>query len=152
MPRFTRFGGRGDYCRSETSESLHGLSSVWLVELCVMGVDTVNTEATETPSTENLSSGSMANLVRAHREDILRLASLHGARNVRLFGSVVRGSATADSDLDVLVDFDADRSLLDRIGLIQDLEDLLGIDVDVVTVRSVHRDLKEPILRDAQPL
>ncbi len=54
--------------------------------------------------------------------------------------------------LDILVELEAGRSLLDRIALIQDLEDLLGIEVDVVTERSVHRDLRDEILRSAQPL
>jgi predicted nucleotidyltransferase len=80
------------------------------------------------------------------------LAATHGARNVRLFGSFARGHAKADSDLDMLVDLEDGRSLLDRIALMQDLEDLLGIEVDVVTERSVHRDLQAGILRSAQPL
>ena len=91
-------------------------------------------------------------LLRTHREEILRLAAYHGAHNVRIFGSVPRGQATAESDLDVLVDFEAGRSLLDRIALMQDLEDLLGIEVDVVTGRSVHRDLLAHVLESAQPL
>jgi predicted nucleotidyltransferase len=95
---------------------------------------------------------SIEGLIQQNRAEILRLAALHGAHNVRLFGSVVRGQVTADSDLDVLVDFDAGRSLLDRIALIQDLEDLLGIKVDVVTPRSVHQELQSEILQTAQPL
>ena len=98
------------------------------------------------------STGSIALLLDLYREEILQLVDLHGAHNVRIFGSVARGQAGADSDLDLLVEFDADRSLLDRIALMQDLKDLLGIDVDVVTPRSLHRDLKAQILRDAQPL
>ena len=106
---------------------------------------------TVTTSTGN-ATASIVQLLNLYREEILRLAADHGARNVRLFGSVVRGQATADSDLDMLVDFEAGRSLLDRIALIQDLEDLLGIEVDMVTGRSVHRDLQAEILRSAQPL
>ncbi len=60
------------------------------------------------------------------RADILRIADLHGARNVRVFGSEARGDATPASDLDLLVDMDKDRSLLDLVGFGQDLEDLLG--------------------------
>ena len=60
------------------------------------------------------------------RADILRIADLHGARNVRVFGSEARGDATPVSDLDLLVDMDKDRSLLDLVGLGQDLQDLLG--------------------------
>ena len=106
---------------------------------------------TVTTSTGN-ETASIVQLLNLYREEILRLAADHGARNVRLFGSVVRGQATADSDLDMLVDFEAGHSLLDRIALMQDLEDLLGIEVDVVTGRSVHRDLRAEILRSAQPL
>lgn len=97
-------------------------------------------------------SNTIAQLLVAHREQILRLAASHGAHNVRIFGSVPRGQATSRSDLDILVDFEAGRSLLDRIALMQDLEDLLGIEVDVVTGRSVHRDLQAEILGSAQPL
>lgn len=111
----------------------------------------MNSTETSSTSTSN-PTASIAQLLNLYREEILRLAADHGARNVRLFGSVARGQATAHSDLDMLVDFEAGRSLLDRIALIQDLEDLLGIKVDVVTGRSVHRDLQADILRSAQPL
>ena len=94
----------------------------------------------------------IALLLEENREAILRLASVHGAFNVRLFGSVAGGQATVDSDLDILVDFESGRSLLDRIALMQDLEDLLGIGVDVVTERSVHPGLQAEILRNAQPI
>lgn len=109
-----------------------------------------NLRAAIEKSTE--SAGSIALLLDRYRDDILRLVDHHGAHNVRIFGSVVRGQAGAESDLDFLVEFDTDRSLLDRIALMQDLKDLLGIDVDVVTPRSLHRDLQAQILRDALPL
>ena len=98
------------------------------------------------------SAASIALLLDLYGDEILRLVDHHGAHNVRIFGSVARGQTDADSDLDLLVEFDADRSLLDRIALMQDLKDLLGIDVDVVTQRALHRDLQAQILRDAQPL
>ena len=72
-------------------------------------------------------------LLSDKREDILRMAAKHGAYNVRVFGSVVRGEAGPDSDVDVLVEFEPGRSLLDHVGLMQNLEDLLGRKVDVVT-------------------
>ncbi len=72
-------------------------------------------------------------LLKEKREEILRIAAKHGARNVRVFGSVVRGEAGEDSDVDLLVEFDPDRSLLDHATLVLDLEELLGCKVNVVT-------------------
>jgi predicted nucleotidyltransferase len=86
------------------------------------------------------------------RKDILDLARRHGARNLRLFGSEARGDARPDSDIDLLVDMEDGRSLLDLIGLSQDLEDLLGRHVDVVTASSLHPRIRENVLADARPL
>ena len=86
------------------------------------------------------------------RADILRIADLHGARNVRVFGSEARGDATPASDLDLLVDMDKDRSLLDLVGLGQDLEDLLGRRVDVVTEAGLNSRLRAAIVASARPL
>ena len=91
-------------------------------------------------------------LIKAKRADILRLAAQHGARNVRVFGSVARGEARPDSDIDVLVDFEPGRTLLDRIGLMQDLEDLLGRKVDVVTEKTLHRMIRQQVLAQAVQL
>jgi uncharacterized protein len=91
-------------------------------------------------------------LVKEKRTDILRLAAQHGARNVRLFGSVARGEARPDSDIDVLVEFEPGRTLLDRIGLMQDLEDLLGRKVDVVTEKALHRMIRQQVLEQAVSL
>jgi len=85
------------------------------------------------------------------RADILRLADRHGARNVRVFGSVARGAATTH-DLDLLVDFPPGRSLLDLIGLEQDLEEVLGMEVDVVTEDGLSPYLRDDILEQAVPL
>jgi len=84
--------------------------------------------------------------------DILRVASEHGASNVRVFGSRVRGDARADSDLDLLVTLDPTRSLLDLVALKQDLEDLLVWSVDVVTENSLSPYLRDRILAEALPL
>jgi uncharacterized protein len=84
--------------------------------------------------------------------DILRLAREHGASNVRVFGSRVRGDARADSDLDLLVTLDPTRSLLDLVALKQDLEDLLVWSVDVVTENSLSPYLRDRILAEALPL
>jgi predicted nucleotidyltransferase len=86
------------------------------------------------------------------REEILRIAAEHGAHNVRIFGSVARGESGDGSDLDVLVRLDDDRSLLDRVALKQDLEDLLGCRVDVVTEGALHRLLRDRILAEAKLL
>lgn len=92
------------------------------------------------------------NDILRQRDDILRIASLHGAQGVRVFGSVVRGEAGEQSDVDFLVRLDSNRSLLDHIALIQDLEDLFGCRVDVVTERTLHRLVRDRVLAEAVPL
>ena len=91
-------------------------------------------------------------LVGETRGDILRLAAQHGATNIRVFGSVVRGEAGAGSDIDFLVDMEPKRSLLDIATLKLDLQDLLDCDVDVVTESSLYWLLRRRILREARPL
>ena len=90
--------------------------------------------------------------VRQRRDEIDRIAARHGARDVRLFGSVVRGDAEADSDLDVLVQLDPERSLLDQVALKRDLESLLGCAVDVVVDDAVRPALRDRIFAEAVPL
>ena len=91
-------------------------------------------------------------LLRERRTDILQLATQHGARRVRIFGSIIRGTATERSDIDLLVAFEPDRSLLDLIGFKQDLQELLGRPVDVVSEGGLSPYLKDRILHEAQPL
>jgi uncharacterized protein len=86
------------------------------------------------------------------RSDILRIAAQYGARNLRVFGSVARGDDRAHSDVDLLVDMDPDRSLLDVVGLGQDLEELLDRRVDVLTGASLHPTLRDRILAESRPL
>jgi len=86
------------------------------------------------------------------REEILAVAARHGARRVRVFGSVVRGEETPESDLDLLVEFEPGRSLLDHIALAQDLKDLLGREVDVVTEGGLHSYIRDRVCREAVPL
>lgn len=86
------------------------------------------------------------------RERILEIAAAHGARNVRVFGSSARGTASPASDLDVLIELAPGRSLLDLIAIKQDMEDLLGKPVDVVTVASLSPFIREQVLREAIPL
>lgn len=92
------------------------------------------------------------NQVIDRRADVLRIAAAHGARNVRVFGSVVRGDAGPTSDLDLLVDMEPGRSLFDIAELKLDLQDLLGCGVDVVTESSLYWLLRRRILREAKPL
>ena len=86
------------------------------------------------------------------REEILRAAERHGARNVRIFGSVARGEARPDSDVDFLVDLDPDRSLLDLGGLLMELQDILGRQVDVVTEAGMRQRIRKRALAEAVPL
>ncbi len=87
--------------------------------------------------------------LREQRREILRCAADHGARNVRVFGSAARGEAGADSDLDLLVEMEPGRSLLDLVGLWQDLEEMLGAHVDVLSDGGVSPHLRERIYADA---
>ncbi len=88
-------------------------------------------------------------VLKDRRNEILRLAINHGARNVRVFGSVARGDADAQSDVDFLVDMESGRSLLDRAALLLDLQQLLGCKVDVVTTRGLRDRIRERVLREA---
>lgn len=92
------------------------------------------------------------NAIRQRREQILELAQRHGAKNVRVFGSMARDEAGESSDIDFLVDFEPGRSLLDMSELKQDLHDLLSVDVDVVTERGLYWLLRRRILKEARPL
>jgi predicted nucleotidyltransferase len=91
-------------------------------------------------------------LIAEKRPEILRLAASRGARNVRVFGSYARGEAREDSDIDILVDVEPGRSLLDIIGLWLDLQELLGRKVDLLTEAGVNRHLRDRILAEARPL
>jgi uncharacterized protein len=91
-------------------------------------------------------------LLTDKREDILRLAKMRKAYNVRIFGSVARNEATEHSDVDFLVTFEPDYTLWDHIGLMQDLAELLKRDVDVSTDDSLKERIRERVLREAVPL
>jgi predicted nucleotidyltransferase len=91
-------------------------------------------------------------LLGSKREEILQIAARHGAHNVRVFGSVARGEATPESDLDFLVELEPGRSLLDHVALLQDLESLLGRKVDLVEPEALHWYIRDRILQEAIPL
>lgn len=91
-------------------------------------------------------------LLRLKKGEIQRIARQHGARNLRVFGSVARGEAAEGSDLDLLVEMEPGRSLLDLVAIKQDLEELLGCKVDVVTEASVSPYLRERVLNEAVSL
>jgi len=89
--------------------------------------------------------------LRARRAELLRIAAARGARSVRVFGSIARGEAQADSDVDLLVELEPGRTVLDLSELILDLEEALGRAVDVVEIRRPSP-LAERIQREAIPL
>jgi predicted nucleotidyltransferase len=90
--------------------------------------------------------------LRGKREDILQIAAKHGARRVRIFGSVARGEADAASDLDLLVEMEPGRSLLDLGGLLIELQDLLGCHVDVVTEKGLRDRIQDRVQKEAVAL
>lgn len=92
----------------------------------------------------------MADVIRQRRDKIVQLADKYGAKNIRIFGSFARGDNNSESDADFLVNMEG--SLLRRIAFMQDLEDLLGRKVDVVTEKSLHWYVRERIMKEAVPL
>jgi predicted nucleotidyltransferase len=91
-------------------------------------------------------------MLKEHREEILAIATRHGAGNVRVFGSVARGEAKPGSDVDLLVDMENGRSLLDLAGLLRETEEFFQRRVDVVTERSLSRYIREEVLRGVVPV
>lgn len=91
-------------------------------------------------------------MLQIQRDDILTIAARHGAHNVRVFGSVARGDARPDSDLDILVDLEPGRSLFDLGGLLYDLQALLGVEVDVVTEKGLRPRIRAQVIQEAIPL
>ncbi len=98
---------------------------------------------------EGDSAMTISSVVDQKRAIILRLAAKHGAHNVRVFGSVSRGEVGPQSDVDILVDMEPGRSLMDLGGLLMDLEDLLGRKVDVVTEKGLHWYIRDKVLKEA---
>ena len=90
--------------------------------------------------------------LKARREAILAIAGRYGARDVRVFGSVARGEADPQSDVDFLVELEPGRSLLDLGGLLMDLQEHLHCKVDVMTPAMLKPRVRERALREATPL
>ncbi|QQS45938.1 MAG: nucleotidyltransferase family protein [Acidobacteriota bacterium] len=90
--------------------------------------------------------------INSKRDEVLRIAARYGAHNVRIFGSVARGEAGNESDLDVLVDLDPGRSLFDLGGLLMELQELFGCRVDVVTEPGLRPRIRQRVLNEAVPI
>ena len=91
-------------------------------------------------------------VLQEKRDDILSIAAKHGVSNVRVFGSVARGEDRPDSDVDLLVDVETTTSSWFPAGLILDLEQILGREVEIVTEKGLNPHLREHVLREAVPL
>jgi uncharacterized protein len=91
-------------------------------------------------------------LLKQKREQVLETAARYGAYDVRVFCSIARSEANDASDIDILVNMEPGRSLMDLGGLLYDLQELLGIEVDVVTEKGLRKRIREQVLREAVPL
>lgn len=91
-------------------------------------------------------------LLQQKRDDILRIAAKHGAYNIRVFGSVARGEAGPDSDIDLLIERGPITTSWFPAGLVLELEETLGQRVEVVTEKALNRHLRDRVLREAIPL
>jgi uncharacterized protein len=95
---------------------------------------------------------SINDLLKEKRGDILRIASQHGARNVRIFGSVARGEDSPDSDIDLLVHLDPGTTLIRHAALARELKSLLGREVQVVSDRGLRHRIRDRVIQEAIPL
>jgi uncharacterized protein len=91
-------------------------------------------------------------ILQAKREEILQISAKYGAYNIRIFGSVARREADVNSDVDFLVEMAPGRSLFDLGGLLMELQDTLGCEVDVVTEKGLRQRIRERVLSEAVPL
>jgi predicted nucleotidyltransferase len=91
-------------------------------------------------------------LIEKNRAAIIRIAGSHGAGNVRLFGSMARGEARTDSDVDLLIDIVGPTTPWFPGGLVNDLEQLLGRHIDVATVKQLDELIRDDVLKEAVSL
>ena len=91
-------------------------------------------------------------LLKTRRREILEIAARNGAVNVRVFGSMARGDARPDSDIDFLVNLESGRSLLDLARLLRELNTLSKHPVDVITEAGLRPRIKSQVLKEARPL
>ncbi len=92
------------------------------------------------------------NQIEEMEKTLIKVLKKHGVKRAALFGSIVRGEATEDSDIDLLIEFEGKKSLLDLVGLKLELEELLKRKVDVVTYKSLHPLLREKILSEQEKI
>lgn len=90
--------------------------------------------------------------IRRHRRRVLQIAARRGGKNVRVFGSVVRGEERSDSDIDLLMSFRRGTTIFDRGGLLMELRETLGYAVDVVSEKTIHSSIRKSVLASAVPL
>lgn len=94
----------------------------------------------------------LLNDIKQHKSELEALANQYGVRNIRVFGSTVRGDATDQSDIDLLIDMEQGRSLTDLCGFRLGAKALLGREIDMVDAAFVHPALKDRIMIEAMPL
>ncbi len=95
---------------------------------------------------------SLYDLLKSKRNEILKIAEKHGAYNIRIFGSVLRGTDDEKSDIDLLVDFGKNISSWFPAGLVIELENLLRVKVDIATEKGLKQRIKDKVLKEAIPL
>jgi hypothetical protein len=95
---------------------------------------------------------SIADVIKEKRAEILRIAAKYGAHNIRVFGSVARGEAGPESDLDLLVQLEPGVTLLKQAAMVRELEALLGCTIDVVSERGLKPRIRERVLKEAVPI
>ena len=84
------------------------------------------------------------------KDTLIKVLKKYGVKRAALFGSIVRGKATKDSDIDLLIEFEGRKSLLDLVGLKLELQEMLGREVDIITYKSIHPLLRERILNEQE--